>query len=74
MFCIKKPCGSCSHKTSNFSLSGNVFGLVPKSHIRMTLSANPSDGNIALHYGDMLESESLVADENFPTLPNTVSS
>lgn len=37
------------------------------------MAEKPSDGTVALHYGDIDESDFIAAEDHLPTLPNTVS-
>jgi hypothetical protein len=39
----------------------------------MIMAEKPSDGTVALHYGDIDESDFIGAEDHLPTLPNTVS-
>lgn len=54
--------------------TGNVVSIVPRLHSRMVMSMKPTDGTVAMHYGDLDEGEILAAEDYLPTLPNTVSS
>ena len=56
-----------------FSSAGNVVSLVPRLRIRMIMSEKPSDGTVAMHYGDIDEGDLISAEDHLPTLPNTVS-
>jgi hypothetical protein len=39
----------------------------------MIMAEKPSDGTVALHYGDIDDSDYIGAEDHLPTLPNTVS-
>ncbi|RYQ89008.1 hypothetical protein Ahy_B09g095877 isoform C [Arachis hypogaea] len=52
-------------------LQGNVVSLVPRLRIRMIMAEKPSDGTVAMHYGDIDEGDFLASEEHLPTLPNT---
>lgn len=56
-----------------FSSTGNVVSVVPKLRTRMIMSEKPSDGTVAMHYGDIDDGDFLAAEDHLPTLPNTVS-
>lgn len=36
------------------------------------MSEKPSDGTVAMHYGDVEDGDILASEEHLPTLPNTV--
>lgn len=38
------------------------------------MSEKPSDGTVAMHYGEIEDGDFLAAEDYLPTLPNTVSS
>ncbi|AET01824.2 protein PHYTOCHROME-DEPENDENT LATE-FLOWERING isoform X2 [Medicago truncatula] len=52
-------------------VQGNVVNLVPRFRTRMIMAEKPSDGTVALHYGDIDESDFIGAEDHLPTLPNT---
>lgn len=47
--------------------------MVPKLRTRMIMSEKPSDGTVAMYYGDIEDADFLAAEDHLPTLPNTVS-
>ncbi|KAK4269052.1 hypothetical protein QN277_022257 [Acacia crassicarpa] len=51
-------------------LQGNVVSLVPKLRTRLIMSEKPSDGTVAMHYGDIEDVDFLAAEDHLPTLPN----
>lgn len=55
-----------------FTAGGGV-SFIPKAQTRMILSEKPSNGTVAIAYGDMEEGDVLEAEDHLPTLPNTVS-
>ncbi|XP_058743756.1 protein PHYTOCHROME-DEPENDENT LATE-FLOWERING isoform X1 [Vicia villosa] len=52
-------------------VQGNVTSLVPRFRTRLIMAEKPSDGTVALHYGDIDESDFIAAEDHLPTLPNT---
>lgn len=54
-----------------FSSTGTVQ-LVHRMRTRLILSEKPSDGTVAMHYGDE-DYDFLAMEDYLPTLPNTVS-
>lgn len=48
-------------------VQGNNFG----ARTRLIMSEKPSDGTVAMHYGDIDDSDFLIAEDYLPTLPNT---
>ncbi|KAA8540341.1 hypothetical protein F0562_024740 [Nyssa sinensis] len=52
-------------------LQGNSFSIVPKARTRMIMSEKPSDGTVAMHYGDIEDGDYLAVEDYLPTLPNT---
>ncbi|KAF8011293.1 hypothetical protein BT93_J1795 [Corymbia citriodora subsp. variegata] len=50
-------------------IQGNVVSYRPRT--RMIMSEKPSDGTVAMYYGDMEEGDILASEEHLPTLPNT---
>ncbi|KAL2555040.1 Spt20 family [Forsythia ovata] len=52
-------------------LQGNGFQLVPKARTRMIMSEKPNDGSVAVHIGEIENSEFSAAEDYLPTLPNT---
>lgn len=52
-------------------VQGNVVNLVARFRTRMIMAEKPSDGTVALHYGDIDESDFIGAEDHLPTLPNT---
>ncbi|XP_028752169.1 protein PHYTOCHROME-DEPENDENT LATE-FLOWERING isoform X2 [Neltuma alba] len=51
-------------------VQGNVVSLVPKLRTRLIMSEKPSDGTVAMHYGDIEDVDFLAAEDHLPTLPN----
>ncbi|PNY13724.1 protein FAM48A, partial [Trifolium pratense] len=67
---------TCKMRVSSFIwnervVQGNVVTVVPKCRTRMIMAEKPSDGTVALHYGDIDESDYIGAEDHLPTLPNT---
>ncbi|OWM66551.1 hypothetical protein CDL15_Pgr013768 [Punica granatum] len=52
-------------------VQGTVVSFIPKARSRMILSEKPSNGTVAIAYGEMEEGDLLEAEEHLPTLPNT---
>ncbi|XVF27107.1 hypothetical protein REPUB_Repub14bG0078100 [Reevesia pubescens] len=55
-------------------VQGNVVSLVPRIRTRMIMSEKPTDGTIAMFYGDVEDGDILGAEDHIPhlpTLPNT---
>ncbi|XVF74276.1 hypothetical protein PTKIN_Ptkin13bG0097200 [Pterospermum kingtungense] len=55
-------------------VQGNLVSLVPRVRTRMIMSEKPTDGTIAMFYGDIDDSDILGAEDHIsylPTLPNT---
>ncbi|KAK7275550.1 hypothetical protein RIF29_16669 [Crotalaria pallida] len=52
-------------------VQGNVVSVVPRLRTRMIMSEKPSDGTVAMHYGDIDEGDFVAAEDHLPTLPNT---
>ncbi|KAE9605816.1 hypothetical protein Lal_00025579 [Lupinus albus] len=52
-------------------IQGNVVSIVPRLRTRMIMSEKPSDGTVAMHYGDIDEDDFVDAEDHLPTLPNT---
>ncbi|KAI9119818.1 hypothetical protein K1719_009207 [Acacia pycnantha] len=50
-------------------LQGNVV-LVQKLQTRLIMSEKPSDGTVAMYYGDIEVGDFLAAEDHLPTLPN----
>ncbi|XP_047332842.1 protein PHYTOCHROME-DEPENDENT LATE-FLOWERING-like [Impatiens glandulifera] len=58
-------------QTDHSTLQGDGFSSgVPRPRIRMIMSEKSNDGMIAMHFGDIDDSEYLAAEEYLPTLPN----
>ncbi|KAF7843627.1 protein PHYTOCHROME-DEPENDENT LATE-FLOWERING isoform X1 [Senna tora] len=53
-------------------VQGNQVSVVPKLRTRMIMSEKPSDGTVAMHYGEIDDGDFLAAEDHLPTLPNTV--
>lgn len=53
--------------------TGSVVSYVPKIQTRMIMSEKPSDGTVAMHFGDIEYNQFLAMEDYLPTLPNTVS-
>ncbi|XWS12183.1 hypothetical protein CRYUN_Cryun37aG0068000 [Craigia yunnanensis] len=55
-------------------VQGNVVSLVPRVRTRMIMSEKPTDGTVAMFYGDIDDGDILGAEDHIPhlpTLPNT---
>nr|KJB57011.1 hypothetical protein B456_009G145100 [Gossypium raimondii] len=55
-------------------VQGNLVSLVPRARTRMIMSEKPTDGTIAMFYGDIDDGDILSAEDHIPhlpTLPNT---
>ncbi|KAE9595880.1 hypothetical protein Lal_00030581 [Lupinus albus] len=52
-------------------VQGNVVSIVPRLRTRMIMSEKPSDGTVAMHYGDIDDGDFAAAEDYLPTLPNT---
>ncbi|XVF25251.1 hypothetical protein REPUB_Repub13aG0197200 [Reevesia pubescens] len=55
-------------------VQGNVVSLVPRIRTRMIMSEKPTDGTVAMFYGDIDDGDILGAEDHIPhlpTLPNT---
>ncbi|CAL0307891.1 unnamed protein product [Lupinus luteus] len=52
-------------------VQGNVVSIVPRLRTRMIMSEKPSDGTVAMHYGDIDDGDFVAAEDHLPTLPNT---
>ncbi|XP_030464086.2 protein PHYTOCHROME-DEPENDENT LATE-FLOWERING isoform X2 [Syzygium oleosum] len=64
----------CKTRVLNFvqperNLQGNVVSY--RARTRMIMSEKPSDGTVAMHYGDVEDGDILASEEHLPTLPNT---
>ncbi|XWS18790.1 hypothetical protein CRYUN_Cryun32bG0075100 [Craigia yunnanensis] len=70
---------TCKTRILNFVqgervVQGNVVSLVPRVRTRMIMSEKPTDGTIAMFYGDIDDVDILGAEDHIPylpTLPNT---
>lgn len=49
---------------------GNVVSY--RAQTSLIMSEKPSDGTVAMHYGDVEDGDILASEEHLPTLPNTV--
>ncbi|KAJ1407059.1 hypothetical protein SESBI_24586 [Sesbania bispinosa] len=54
-----------------FSSTGNMVSLVSRLRTMMIMSEKPSDGTVAMHYGDIDDGDFIAAEDHLPTLPNT---
>ncbi|KAL6972514.1 hypothetical protein U1Q18_006830 [Sarracenia purpurea var. burkii] len=66
---------ACKTRVLNFVqaeriLQGNAFSIVPRARTRLIMSGKPSDGTIAVLYGDIDDGDFLAAEDYLPTLPN----
>ncbi|CAN1827911.1 Protein PHYTOCHROME-DEPENDENT LATE-FLOWERING [Linum perenne] len=52
-------------------LQGNMVTYLTKSRAKMIMMEKSNDGTVAMHYGDLEDSDILSAEEYLPTLPNT---
>ncbi|PIN09556.1 hypothetical protein CDL12_17857 [Handroanthus impetiginosus] len=52
-------------------IQGNSVQFVPKARTRMIMSEKPSDGSVAIHIGEIEDTEYWAGEEYLPTLPNT---
>ncbi|KAI4355402.1 hypothetical protein L6164_004181 [Bauhinia variegata] len=66
----------CKIRVLNFVLpervvQGNAVSFIPKVRTRMIMFEKPSDGTVAMHYGDIDDVDFLASEDYLPTLPNT---
>lgn len=54
-------------------ITGNVGAYGHRLCTRMIMLEKPSDGTVAMHYGEPEDGDVLSAEDYLPTLPNTVS-
>jgi len=63
----------CKMRIITFLQPGNVGSYIPKLCTRMIMLEKPSDGTVAMHYGEPEDGDFLSVEDYLPTLPNTVS-